>query len=51
MAGDNEPSLAKLQRNVQILIPKCAGGLSSANVETLAAVTSFEILFPIKFVM
>ena len=49
IAGDDEPTLAKLRRNVQSLIPKRVGGLGSVRVETLAAAAFFEIVFPVKY--
>ena len=49
IAGDDEPTLAKLRRNVQSLTPKGVGGLGNANVESLAAAAFFEIVFPVKY--
>ena len=36
---------------MQTLTPKCARGLGSTRVQTLAAAALFEILSPIKFAM
>ena len=51
IAGDEEPLLAKLRRDVQSLTPKGAGGVGCVKVETLAAAGFFEIMFPIKYAL
>ena len=48
IAGDEEPILAKLRRDAQVLTPKSAGGIGSIKLESLAAAGFFEIAFPIK---
>ena len=49
IVGNNEATLAKLQRNMQLLTLKSVGILSSAKVETLAAVAFYKLLCSVKF--
>lgn len=51
ITGDDEPTLAKLRRNVQSLTPERVGCLGSPRIETLTTAAFFEIVFPVKYVI
>ena len=49
IAGDNEPTLTMLHRNIQSITPNDAGILGNSKVDTLAAAAFFEVLYPVKY--
>ena len=48
VAGDDETTLAKLQRKTQSLTRQSVGIHGSAKVETLAAAAYYELHYPIN---
>ena len=49
IAGNNEPTLAMLCRNIQSIILNDIGILGNSKVDTLAAAAFFEVLYPVKY--
>ena len=48
IAGDNEATLAKLQKNMQLLTLNSASILDSVKVETLVTAVFYELICPVK---
>ena len=49
IAGDNDPTLVMLHRNIQSITLNNAGILGNSKVDTLAAAAFFEVLYSIKY--